>query len=142
MSTKYNFALSTHTQGRKNIGVIGSYAELYEIARRHGEECLEYIFDVSAKAGFNRKNNGYSIYIMRMLRDIWRLYYDNVNETREFLGKYLRDYEPAKLRAEAVTKYNMLDHKSACSMYIEDIIVDKLKLKRKREVVGSTIVNF
>ena len=77
---------------------------------------------------------------MKGLADIYKLYADDRYETEELFSEELRGITPAILRSRAVTKYPMLDFRSALSLYLEDIVVDKLGLEQSREVVGTKVV--
>ena len=85
-----------------------------------------------AKSGFHYKLNGYATHVMMALRDIWKYYPENRKETSEHLSAWLRDNDPAKFKAKAVARYSLLDKRAACSMYLEDLIVDNIDLKHTR----------
>lgn len=139
MKDKYGFTY-TYTKGQREHGVLGSYTEAIEICKTRGIDCLDYIFEICARSGFDRKSNGYSSYVLRMLRDVWTLYANNRYDTKEFLSDYLRDYEPNTFKAQAVTKYPMLEIRTACSLYVEDLVVEHLELKQSREISGTKLV--
>lgn len=138
MKEKYDFKF-VNERGSRSSGVLGSYSELLEICRTQGKECADYIFNVCRKAGFNLKPNGYSTYVMRSLRDIWKFYPEHRELTADYLSKWLREREPAHLKAKAVTKYAMLDFKTACSLYLEDLLVDNVDLHHVRTVEGKSV---
>ena len=129
-------------KGNREASVLGSYNETLTICKIDNGKAAEYIFDVCAGAGFDRKTNGYSTYIMRALRDIYRLYAKDNKKTKDFLIKEFRQTTPVKLKAEAVTKYPMLDYKGAVSLYVEDLIVDNLGLKQSRKAEGTRLVSI
>lgn len=139
MKDKYGFTY-TYTSGQRDHGVLGSYTEAISICKSRGIDCLDYIFEICERSGFDRKTNGYSSYVLRMLRDIWTLYADNRYRTKEFLSDYLRDYEPNTFKAKAVTKYPMLEIRTACSLYVEDLVVENLGLKQSREISGTRLI--
>ena len=138
---KYNFLYSAE-KGKREEGILGSYSETYIIAQKHGEDCLDYIFSVCQEAGFDRKPNGYSTSVFRALRDMYRLYPNNRKETAQFLGSYLRKYDPMRLKSNAVTRYSMLDYKMAMSLYVEDLCVDNVGLTHKRIVEGKSVTEI
>lgn len=138
MQKKYGF-LYAREKGQRESGVLGSYAETYDIARRWGVECLDYIFSICENAGFDRKTNGYGAYVMRGLRDMWKYYPENRKETAQFLSNYLRKFEPVKFKANAISRYLMLDPKTATSLYLEDLLVDNIALSHKRRVEGKSV---
>lgn len=138
MQKKYGF-LFTEEKGQREGGILGSYSEVYTIAKIQGIDCLDYIFSICESAGFDRKANGYSTYIMRGLRDMWKYYPENRVETQKFLSSYLRKFEPIKFKANAVSRYLMLDVKTATSLYLEDLIVDNMVLTHRRKVEGKYV---
>ena len=128
-----------YTQGQRQSGVLGSYDETYYIAKTRGKECLRYIFEIAKNSAFNRKKDGYSTYMMRALKDAWIYYPDNREETLDFLSKYLRKFDPVKFKADAVSKYKLLDMKAAVSLHMEDLIVENFNLNHARETDGFKV---
>ena len=141
MQKKYGF-LYAKEKGQREGGVLGSYASTYSIARQHKANCLDYIFSVCRESGFDRKPNGYASYIMKGLSDMWRYYPENREETAEFLGTYLRKFDPAKFKANAQSRYILLDFRMAISLYMEDLIVDNISLSHKRKVEGRSVTEI
>lgn len=135
MKEKYGFEYVAN-RGVRDSGVLGSYSETYSICKRKGKDCLDYIFGIIAQSAFDRKANGYSTYMMRALRDAYVYFPNNREESSKFLSEYLRKFEPATFKAKAVSKYDMLEYKTAVSLYVEDLIADNLNLPypRKRDV--------
>ena len=138
MRDKYGFVYSKGS-GRKTAGYLGSYSEAFNICKSLGENGADYIFGICQKAGFNLKANGYATYVLRALRDIYKLYPDHRKESAEYLSKWLRKYEPAVFKAKAVARYGMLDQRIACSLYLEDLLVDNIDFMHVREVEGKTV---
>lgn len=138
LKEKYQFEFVLD-KGNRHKGVLGSYSELFNICTVHGKECAEFIFEVCERAGFNIKCNGYSTYVMRALRDIWKYYPNKRKETTDYLAKWLREREPAQFKANAVARYGMLDCKTACSLYLEDLLVDNIGLSHVRYVDGKSV---
>lgn len=141
MQEKYGFIYSKD-KGQREGGVLGSYYETYTIAKTHGIEGLDYIFSICHGAGFDRKANGYASNIMRGLRDMFRYYPEHRKETAKFLAEYLRRFEPCKFKANAVSRYLMLDPKTATSLYMEDLVVDNMALMHKRRVEGKSVTEI
>lgn len=133
MQEKYKFTFA-ETAGMRSPGVLGSYDTVFRICDKFGEECADWIFDVCAKSGFHYKLNGYATHIMIALKDIWKYYPESRKETSEHLSAWLRDNDPAKFKAKAVARYGLLDKRAACSMYLEDLIVDNIDLQHTRHL--------
>ena len=138
LQKEYNFKYIS-TQGIRDVGVLGSYTEAYSICRVKGKECMTYILEIIRRSAFDRKANGYATYMMRALRDIWVYYKKNREEIMEFLSNYLREYTPVLFKAEAVSRYKMLDQKTAVSLYMEDLIVEQFDFNHVRETDGYTV---
>ena len=138
MKKKYGFEYSAN-KGNRDASILGSYTEALKLCNIDNGACADFVFEICKGAGFDRKQNGYSTYIMRAFRDIYKLYSNNRKETKKLLTKKLRGIEPATLKARAVSTYPMLEYRTAISLYLEDIIVDVLGLEQTREVVGNKV---
>lgn len=135
---KYGFTY-VNEKGKRSAGVLGSYNEMFRVCEKYGQACADYILTVCEKARFNIKPNGYSTYVVIALRDIWRFYPEHREDTSSFLSKWLREYEPAKFKSKAVARYGMLDQRTACSLYLEDLVVDNIDLSHVRAVEGKLV---
>lgn len=138
MRKKYGFEYSAQ-KGNREASVLGSYTEALSLCKIDDGACAEFVFDICLGAGFDRKQNGYSSYIMRALKDIYKLYSNNRKETKKLLTKKLRGIEPITLKSRAVANYPMLEMRTAVSLYLEDMIVDILGLEQTREIVGTKL---
>lgn len=136
MKNKYDFEYSG-VKGNRSASILGSYTEALSVCKQ-GEDTANYVFEICKKAGFDRKSNGYATYIMRSLKDMYNLY-PNHEETEKVLVKYLRKIEPVFLKSEAVVKYPMLDYKTSCSLFLEDIIVREMNENHKRAVENGKV---
>lgn len=135
---KYDFTFVSE-KGNRSSGILGSYNSLWDIIKVYGKECGDFIFDVLHKAAFDRKSNGYSRYMFRCLRDVYRYYKNNIDEATTFLSSYLRKLDPTLFKANAVTQYPLLDMEMACSLYVEDLLVENLDLNHVRTVNGKKV---
>ena len=124
MKNKYNFSYNAEG-GNKEGGVLGSYAETLNLAKK-GQDCFEYVFDILNDAGYDRQKNGYATYMLRALRDMWELYPEFRRDTKVYLWNYLRQLTPSQIKASAVSKYPLLDHRTALSLFVEDELVEAL----------------
>lgn len=141
MRKKYGFEYSA-IKGNREASVLGSYTETLRLCAIDNGKAAEYVFDVCEGAGFDRKSNGYASYVMRGLRDIYRIYANNREDTKKFLINELRKITPITLKANAVVKYPMLDFRTASSLYLEDMVVNNLGLEQSREVLGTRLVSI
>lgn len=137
MKDKYKF-IPTSSQGIKTPGYI-SYTELYNICKNNGKECADYVLRICNRAGYHLQKYGYSACVLRGLRDIWKYYPNDREKAEEFLTTWLRERTPEVFKAKAVTRYPMPDYRSACSLYLEDLLVDNIDLLHARSVEGKSI---
>ena len=137
MIQKYGFEYVLN-KGNRSASVLGSYTEALDICKQ-SKEMADYIFDICKKSGFDRKQNGYSTYVMRALKDVYKFYPLHRMENAEILVKYLRGISPLYLKSNAVTKYPLLDFKIATSLFMEDILVEKAKRKHVRKTEGKHV---
>lgn len=136
---KYDFSY-TRERGKRESGVLGSYAQVFKFCRLYGKDCMEWIFDVCQEAGFDRKGNGYASYMIGALKDIWKLYEADRSKTKDYFGRKFRPEIPNVIKSHAVSKYPMLSVPMAVSLYIEDLVVKDLRLQQSRTVEGSHVV--
>lgn len=136
---KYKFSY-LNEKGNRAGGVLGSYSETLNIAKVKGKDCLEYIFGVCQKSAFHKKSNGYASYVVRTLKDAWSAYPEDREDTKKYLSEYLRGIDPAMLKATAIVKYPMLESRMACSLLIEDLIVENLSLQHSRTIQKGKVV--
>ena len=139
LKEKYGFEY-TANKGNREASVLGSYTETLALCKIDNGKCADWAFAICEGAGFDRKPNGYATYMFRALKDIYKLYAENRNETKKFLCSELRKITPLTLKANAVVKYPTLDIKTAVSLYLEDMIVENLGLEQSREIVGTKVV--
>ena len=139
MRKKYGFEYVSK-KGNREASVLGSYSYTLSLCAIDKGKAANYVFSVCEGAGFDRKSNGYATYIMRALKDVYRLYAKNRKETKDLLIRELRKVSPIALKANAVVKYPMLEMKTAVSLYLEDMIVENLGLEQSREISGDRVV--
>ena len=139
LKNKYGFEY-TSTSGNRGASVLGSYPEALNLCGIENGKAAEYVFDICKGAGLDRKVNGYSTYIMRSLKDMYVLYAKSRKETKKYLTSKLRSIMPTTLKAKAVSKYPLLDYRTAVSLYLEDMVVKDLGLEQSREVSGTKVI--
>lgn len=130
--------------GAREETVLGSYTETYAIASYQGKECLNFIFSIIKNAGWDHETNGYSTAVMRALKEAWRNYPLERESVNTYLSDELRKITPRIFSSKATTVYQNREHKSACMLYIQDMIVDGLHLPKKYYWNENTkkIVNY
>ena len=139
MKNIYGFAYREKA-GNRGMGVLGSYTEALSLCAIDNGAWAEYVYDIIRDSGFNRKHSGYVSYVTRALRDMYKLYAQDRNETKEFLSNNFRQITPENLKANALTKYPVLDFRTAVSLYVEDIIVEGLGLEQSRQIEGTKVI--
>ena len=133
LKEKYGFEYAS-CKGNRSASVLGSYSVTLNICNIDDGKAAEFIFDICKGAGFDRKPNGYSTGIMKVLLDMYKLYSENRDNVQKYLIEELRKITPLLLKARGVAKYPFLDYRLAMSLYVEDMIVDNLGLEQAREV--------
>lgn len=133
LKDKYGFEYTAH-KGSRGASVLGSCSVTLNICKIDEGRAAEFIFDICRGAGFNRKPNGYSTGVMKVLLDMYKLYPEDRAEVQEYLIKEFRQITPLILKANGVAKYPFLDYRLAMSLYVEDMIVKNLGLDQAREV--------
>ena len=98
---------------------------------------MDYIFGICTKSGFCKLSNGYSLGIIRALRDMWKYYANDRERTKAFFEEKLRNTTTALLKAEARSTYKYLSEKSAISFYLEDMAVKELGVEQSREITNN-----
>lgn len=133
MKEEYDFEYMSKS-GRRKAGVLGSYGTALKLCKVDNGACARYVFDICKDSAFDRKPNGYSNAMLQALGDMYRLFTNERDRAKEFLGEYLRERTPMILKADAVHKYPMLDARLALSLHIEDLFVENLSFDRVREL--------
>ncbi len=136
---RYGFEYKAN-KGNREASVLGSYSATLKLCKIDNGNAANYVFSICEGAGFDRKPNGYSTYIMGALRDVYKLYAEDRYLTREYLSEELRKTTPLFLKSSAVVKYPMLTTSTAVSLYLEDMVVNNLDLEQSREISGTRLV--
>lgn len=110
--------------GQRGAKTLGSYSDVYEIAKRNGKEALLFIFETVHKLHWDEAKNGYSRCVMYGMRKAYECSKTN-SEAQDKVVKALRGCTPESLKAFAMTKYPMRSHQTAVVMYIEDLLNGK-----------------
>ena len=135
---KYKFDFGFGKKTSKKINTIGSYSETLNMIKARDEKCFDFIFSTLIACGFDKKSNGYSIYVLRAMRDI----YDNYGDKKEIVKaivEILRGITPEQFKSYAITKYPNLEYRSACTMYLEDEVCRITNKKNKRYIHNNKI---
>lgn len=120
------------TPGQRDKAVIGSYATAYEISKRNGKKCLEFIFSIIENAGWKNEVNGYSKTIMKSLKDIWNAYStpELHNKMHSYLSDAFRETDPVHLISKARSRYPERDDKVMVGLYLADMLIDDLAFEK------------
>ena len=117
--------------GQRRSGKLGSYSDVYNLAKSYGESYLKYAFGIIENAGWVKEKNGYSVSIMRTLKTAFAAHPEHREETFELLSNELRQMDPELYCSKARYNYINRGTKIACQLYIEDIICRELNLERR-----------
>lgn len=132
MFKHYNISY-TDTKGAREAGVLGSYPTTYDIANRHGEACLEFIFSIIHNASWDVEPNGYATFVTESLKDIWTSFQKPSDREKiyEYLSDFLRGIDPTQFSSNARAAYPMRkDTRRACTLYLEDLLFTNLNMKK------------
>ena len=141
LQEEYGFTYNS-VRGGREIGAIGSYSELYRALRVSGYDFGKYYFDICRNSGFDRKVNGYAVYVLRAIRDLYKLYPENRKETKDFLSWKMRPLDYRYLHAKSNARYELFGPGNAMTMYFEDMVVEGIGLKHVRTVDNNKIIDI
>lgn len=131
MFTKYDIRY-TDTKGSREKSVLGSYSTTYEMAKRHGKYCLDFVFSIIKNAGWDKETNGYATFVTEALKNVWTTFQSakDREQIHIFLSEELRKIDPTKFSSIARAKYLMRkDSRACCRLYVEDMVCKKLGLE-------------
>lgn len=141
LEAKYGFGYA-NTRGQRDANIIGSYMEFYRDIKGLGIEFGDYFFSLCKDARMNDKVNGYSVYIMRAVRDAYKMYPEYRKEIYNILGSYMRERTVAIIKSDGVSTYPMIDQIMAVSMHMEDVITEYLGINKIRTVKDGKVINL
>lgn len=121
------------TKGKREESTLGSYPSTYEIAKRHGKHCLDFIFSIIQNAGWNKETNGYATFVTEAIKDVWTTFQNEADrkEIHKFLCEEFRQIDPTLFSSQARAKYLMRkDTRACCKLYVEDMLYKGIGLKR------------
>ena len=61
---KYHFSLDKEEGKRENKPFLSSYSETKNMIKSNGKDCFEFVFDICRQSGFDRKPQGYQIFVL------------------------------------------------------------------------------
>lgn len=131
LAKEYDVAF-VNNAGQRESAILGSYADTYGIAKtENGEKILEFIFSIIDNAGWHDETNGYATYVFRALKSTWLAHPNDRENIHKFLSTELRQYDPELFGASSRAKYPKRDYRSACVLYLEDIVCEGMNIERK-----------
>lgn len=132
MLNKYNVTfVNNNSRGARDESVLGSYPDTYKIAKVHGEKCLEFIFSIIENAGWNKEPNGYAMFVTRPLKEVWVAHSSHRMRIHRFLSSRFREVTPSLFKASGTIRYPKRDYRSACVLYLEDIVCNELGIEKR-----------
>lgn len=138
LKNKYGFDFGFGKKTSKKMNTIGSYSETLNMIKARDEKCFDFIFSTLIDCGFDKKSNGYATYVLRSMRDIYDNYGDSDKIVKALIN-ILRGMTPEQFKSYAITRYPNLDYRSACTMYLEDEMCNKVGKKKIRHVENNKI---
>lgn len=130
---KYNVAY-TSSSGQRGQSVLGSYDMAYQIVKRHGRSCLEFIFSIIENAGWKTESNGYSKTIMKGIQDVWCAYPTSEKHIQmyTYYSKVLRKTDPKGVISKSRSKYSERDDKQVVALYLADMLIENLGFEKTK----------
>lgn len=130
---KYNVSYVS-TPGQRDKSVLGSYGTAYEISKRNGKKCLEFIFSIIENAGWRNEANGYSKIIVKSLKDVWNAYPTTElhNKMHTYFSDVLRETDPRGLISKSKARYPERADKIMVSLYLADMLIDDLGFEKSK----------
>lgn len=111
------------------------YVDAYNSAvGPNGNNRIRFLMDVLRDSRLLTKTYGRSRYMIRSIGRMYLWYPEAEMEVKNFLSRYLRPITATQYKANAVTRYPMLDPGAACSLFMEDLLVENLGLQQKHTV--------
>lgn len=107
------------TGGKRGHYQLGSYSDAYRIAKKDGQECLFFIFQIIHFAGYQMETYGTSRDVVLALRNIYTAYHMNYMSR---IFHFLKERSPKVFKAEAIAKYPKRVSYVACTLYIQDYL--------------------
>lgn len=92
LKEKYGFEYAS-CKGNRSASVLGSYSVTLNICNIDDGKAAEFIFDICKGAGFDRKPNGYSTGIMKVLLDMDKHSFEEVTYYKEVLAEKYENRE-------------------------------------------------
>lgn len=140
---RYGFTIGKRRYNGDNatgMTINNVYQVLYDGITSYGKGLGEWYFDICKRSGFANKTYGYTRYTYNAIRDMYVSYPEKRNEIADILIDYFRPITPQEFKAEAVTRYPKLDSVTACAVYVEDIVTERLDLEHIREIADGKII--
>lgn len=122
-------------KGARKPGQLGSYTRAYTIARNYGEAGLRFVFEACKIAGYDIESNGYNSNVFTALSRIYGAY----GNVLEVVGNYMRTMKPEILKSKSVAKYPERSPEIAVTLFIQDKVIEILKVDRKIDYRGKIV---
>ena len=119
------------SKGQRQGNVLGSYPDAYKIMRKNGVSCMDFILSIIKNAGWNNEINGHGSFVIRSLSNAWSAYPERREEVHTLLSSKLREINPELFGSSARAKYPKREYRTACSLYVEDLICEGLNIPKK-----------
>lgn len=127
---KYNLEIEDNHNSTKSRKV-GSYTHTYSIAKRHGYDCLDFIFSILEESKWTEEKSGLTHFNTRMLDGMWEYYPTMRKDIHDFLCKELKNTSPTLFQSRARAAYPEREPRVAIVLYCQDVVCDKMNIKHK-----------
>lgn len=118
---KYSISLKKPgARGRAKIGYLSGFSAALKIANSD-ETKLDRIFEIICESRWNLATNGFSSYVLDVLKNIMLLHNTNYDAA---IVKYFRNIEPEQFFSEAKAKYPERKTNEALTLFLEDVVCE------------------
>ena len=116
-------------RGRCSKNTLTGFDTSLRVVKSYGKEVLNDIFDVLIKSGWQMESSGLGDNTISAVRNIF--VYDPVaRENKDVIVSILRETTPKLFEADSISRYKLRGIKVAMSLYLEDIIAEKLDIDK------------
>lgn len=117
--------------GQRSESVLGSYTDSYAIAKKDGEDGLDFIFSIIENAGWKEESNGYCTSIMRSIAYVYEAHVEDRASIHKFLSREFRQLDPGLFNANGRAAYPKRDFRTSCILYTEDLVCEGLGIEKR-----------
>lgn len=126
----YGFKYRTNgNRGRCQKRTLTGFRTALDVVRSYGKEMLEDIFDVIIGAKWDGETSGLGDITITTLRNMF-YYNPETREHKDEIINIMKELTPRLFEAKARARYDKRASKVATSLYLEDLLAEKIQLDK------------